>query len=787
MSLNVHPEWHEEQQRANAVGELIRSRISQLQEQVGVVRSEIVTIRKEFWDDVTVNFEDAAEAAETFASMKQQAEVLSERERSHRHAHAQLKLLERLKETPYFGRIDFQETGESLSERVYIGIGSLLDDEGETFLIYDWRAPVSGMYYDFAPGPADYETPMGRIEGTMDLKRQYMIRHGEILSLFDTGITIGDELLQQVLGKHSDAQMKSIVATIQREQNQVIRDTAHQLLVVQGAAGSGKTSAALQRVAYLLYRYRETLNAEHILLFSPNSMFNSYVATVLPELGEENMQQTTFQEYVEHRVGEAFRVENPFEQLEYALTAMDETIYPARRAGIGFKASTDFLAVVEAYVGRLKTEGLVFKAIEFRGRELLSADELREKFYAYDPTWSIPNRLVDLAEWLQQRLRQSAKAERQAPWVEDEIELLDREAYLEAYNQLRRQKQFTEHTFDDFDREKATLAAMVVNEHYKPLRKAVKRLSFIDLPATYAALFADPELAQTLAPAASLPERWPAVCADTARRLAAGVLPNEDTTSYVLLKDRIEGSHRNLKVRHVFIDEAQDYSPIQLAYLHQLFPFAKWTVLGDWNQAIHVQAAESDGFQDLLQLFGEGQARTVPFSKSYRSTRQIVDFTRGMMPNGATIEPFNRDGAKPTMTVAADTALMRELVYRKLAELSADGNRTVAVICKTAEESREVYTFLKDRIPVRLIGMETVTFEQGLVVIPAYLAKGVEFDAVLLYNASQASYGRESERRLFYTACTRAMHELHLFGTGEISPFVTDTPDDTYSILRVSS
>ncbi|WP_159884215.1 RNA polymerase recycling motor HelD [Paenibacillus puerhi] len=787
MRSNVHPDWLEEQERVREVAGCIRERIALLQEQLGEVRTEIVTIRKEFWDDVTVNFEDAAEAAETFASMKQQAEVLSERERSHRHARAQLDVLVRLKDTPYFGRIDFVEQGETASERIYIGIGSLLDDSGETFLIYDWRAPVSGMYYDFAPGEAAYDTPSGSIEGVMELKRQYIIRDGEIRSLFDTGITIGDELLQQVLGKQSDAQMKSIVATIQREQNQVIRDTSSRLLVVQGAAGSGKTSAALQRVAYLLYRYRETLSAEHILLFSPNPMFNSYVSTVLPELGEENMQQTTFQEYVEHRVGAAFQVENPFEQLEYSLTAMMQPEYEARRAGIRFKASMAFLDVMEAYVSWLKTDGIVFKSISFRGRELLSAAAIRSRFYAYESNWSIPNRLLDLAEWMRQQLKQFAKAERHAPWVEEEIELLDRDAYLEAYNRLRGQKQYTEDTFDDFEKEKATLAAMVVNEHYKPLRREVKRLSFVDLPATYMALFQDPHLAGKIAPHAAIPEEWPAICADTAVRLASGELPNEDATSYVLLKDRLEGSHRNLKVRHVFIDEAQDYSPIQTAYLLQMFPSARWTVLGDWNQAIHVQAAESDGFRDLVQRFGEERTQTVMFSKSYRSTRQIVDFTRGMMPNGASIEPFNRDGSRPVVTVAADARQQLELVVQKLEALREEGHSTLAVLCKTIEESRSVYAYLKDRLPVRLVGMETVTFEQGMVVIPAYLAKGVEFDAVLLYNASQESYGRESERRLFYTACTRAMHELHLYCTGEFSPFIKDAPADTYSVVRMDA
>ncbi|WP_281887513.1 RNA polymerase recycling motor HelD [Paenibacillus sp. YYML68] len=786
MQLDPHTSIEEEQARVQQVKALIASRMESLQEQLGSIRTDIVTNRSEFWDDVTVNLEDSAESAETFASMKQQAEVLSERERSHRHARAQLHVLDRLKDSPYFGRIDFREVGEQHVEHIYIGVGSLLDDDDDAFLIYDWRAPVSGMYYDYAPGPASYETPVGMIQGEMELKRQYLIRGGTIHSMFDTGITIGDELLQQVLGKQSDAQMKSIVATIQREQNAVIRDTGSRLLIVQGAAGSGKTSAALQRVAYLLYRFRETLSAEQILLFSPNPMFNSYVSTVLPELGEENMQQTTFQEYAEHRIGAEYRLESPFDQLEYALSASGDESYTVRMQAIRYKAGMGFLRLMEAYVVTLKTSGLVFKPIVFREREVVSAEAFRERFYSYDASWSIPSRLRDLTDWLQQQLKSFARHERRSSWVEEELELLDTEAYLEAYERLRRKKQYTDNTFDDFEKEKHALAVMVVNEHFKPLRTAVKRLAFLDLPATYAALFERPQLAAQLISTeeASLPLDWERVCAQTLLRLKQGVLPSEDMTPYLLLKDRLEGSYRNLKVRHVFIDEAQDYSPFQYAYLMQLFPSSRFTVLGDWNQAIHVQAAEGDRFAELIALFGEEQAKRIVFTKSYRSTRPIVEFTRAMVEGGAAIEPFNREGPKPTLLRADDEQQLNAIIAAKLEQLQAEGHGTVAVICKTAAESREVYEALRPKLAIRLIDTETVTFEQGLVIIPSYLAKGVEFDAVLLYNASAERYGRQSERRLFYTVCTRAMHELHLTYTGELSPFVAGVPEDLYTAIR---
>lgn len=359
--------WQKEQARVDWVVEVIDLQIATLQGQVGTVKKEIVGLRQHFWDDVTVNVDDPDDAVETAASMKQQAEVLAERERRHRHAHQQLTVLEKLKSSPYFGRIDFLEAGDSAADRIYLGIASLMDEKEEEFLIYDWRAPVSSLYYDYPPGPAQYETPGGTIRGTMELKRQFVIRDGRIKSLFDTGVTIGDTLLQEVLGKQANTRMKSIVATIQKEQNRIIRNEKSRYLVVQGVAGSGKTSAALQRVAYLMYRYREVLLPEQILLFSPNPMFNNYVSTVLPELGETNMDQTTMPIYLEQRLGKDFQLEDPFTQMEYALTASEKPGYAVRMAGIRFKASLDFMHVLDRYCDKLGREGLLFRDLVFRG------------------------------------------------------------------------------------------------------------------------------------------------------------------------------------------------------------------------------------------------------------------------------------------------------------------------------------------------------------------------------------------------------------------------------------
>lgn len=771
-----HPEWEQEQDRVKQVVKEVKKRAKRIQVDVGDIRSEIVDIRNRFWEDVTVNMDEPDDAAETYASMKQQAEVLSERERTHRVAQKQLKALRRLQENPYFGRIDFREEDDSIFHRlesIYIGIASFYDDETDQFLIYDWRAPISSMYYDYAPGPAEYQTPGGLIQGKMELKRQFLIRRGQIQSMFDTGVTIGDELLQKVLGQHSDSQMKSIVATIQREQNLIIRDEKSKLLVVQGAAGSGKTSAALQRVAYLLYRYRETLRADQILLFSPNPMFNSYISTVLPELGEENMQQTTFQEYLEHQVGNRLEVEDPFSQMEYTLSQEKQIGYETRLAGIRWKSSMDFLQLIERYVERLGHKGLHFHDLKFRDQVVVTSNEISAHFSTYDLKLPIPNRLRLTAEWLQRQLRRFEIEQRKSKWIDEEIELLDDEAYYRAHQRLQKEKGFTDSTFDDFDRERELLAQMLLRNLTRPIRRSIEKLTFVNVMGMYRQLFVQQGLIQeNVELEKDLPSEIQAIAEQTVVELSQGKLAYEDATPYVYFQALLLGFQINTTVRHVFIDEAQDYSPFQYAFLRRLFPRSKMTVLGDLNQSIYAHTERGVGFHPIYSLFEGERIEKFVLTKSYRSTKQIGEFTQQILMGGEVIEPFNRPGILPTVTQVMDDEEHHQQILNRILELQKQGYQSIAIICKTNEESEQVFGKLGNRIPLILIKKSTLSFDQGIMVIPTYLSKGVEFDAVILYNASDETYHREGERKLFYTACTRAMHELHLFSRGKVSRLV---------------
>ena len=767
----MNSDLQQEQKRVDSVMETIHEEINRLEEETTRRKNEVVHIRKHFWDEIKVNTDSFDDYLETIIGLRQEAQALSVSQSTHRHASKRLSTLRRMQAVPYFGRICFLEEGNSIQEQIYIGISSLSDTSGENFLIYDWRAPVSSVYYDYQPGYAKYETPGGTIEGMLEQKWQYLIRGGVLQSMFDTSLTIGDEILQQVLGKGTDKRMHSIVATIQQEQNRIIRHDHGRLLIVHGAAGSGKTSAALQRIAYLLYKYRDRLNADQIILFSPNTMFSHYVSNVLPELGEESMQQVTFQEYLDHRLSKMFQVENPYEQLEYVLTAANTPSYRSRLASIRFKASSRFFEAIGSYRQSLELSGMLFKGITFRGKPILTAQQIAERFYSHDTSLRFHNRLENLKDWLMKEINEVQRVERSKPWVQDEIELLSNEDYHKAHVYLAEKRGFKKEDIADYEMEPEALAILIVHQKLKPLRKRVRAFRFVDFKGMYKQLFADPlkikYWIEDETPASSS-----AICHLTLEMLDEDKLFYEDATPFLLLKELILGFQSNSSIKHIVVDEAQDYSPFQFEFLKRLFPAARMTVLGDFNQAIFAQTRENVDFSTLTSLYGPDETELINIARSYRSTKPIIEFTRRLVPNGEWIIPFERDGERPVLTQLVDHTELHRCIASKVATLRNLGFNSIAIICKSAEESKSAYESLSSIDEIKLLKSNSIEYEQGVVVIPSYLSKGIEFDAVIIYDASEEVYGDESLRRVFYTACTRAMHDLQLYSVGKPSPFL---------------
>ncbi|AXI07858.1 AAA family ATPase [Oceanobacillus sp. 143] len=755
----------EEQLRVDAVIDEINIKEKKLSSQITGLKENVVELRKNFWEDITVNIDEPDDIIETQESIKQQAALLSEKERYHGKIGEELKTLDKLKSSPYFGRIDFIEESELERDQIYIGISSLMDQGEEDFLIYDWRAPISSLYYDFSPGKAHYETIEGPINGEITLKRQFIIRQGKIQGMFDTGVTIGDHLLQQALGNNASTTMKSIVATIQKEQNKIIRNEKSNLLIVQGVAGSGKTSAALQRIAYLLYRYRGELNADNVVLFSPNPLFSSYIANVLPELGESNVKQITFLDFLKVGIGRKLAVESPFEQMEYVLAEMKENHYVTRMNSMDYKSSLNFKQMIDQFISYLNDEAIQFRNITFRGSMLISKGKISDYFYSLDKEISIANKMELVSKWLLKELRQIQRSEKDKDWVIEEAELFNKEDYVKAYQQNEDQ---------NAEDEEEILRREVVRRAFATMKRRIKRMEFVHILATYKKLFAEwnPPVA---------PEGWEEISEQTATNLSRQFLTWEDATPYLYFKEKLLGNVHDRSVRQLIIDEAQDYSAFQFAYIKEIFPYTRMTLLGDINQAIYSHISKDN---PLVPDSGQGSMERITLTKSYRSTRQIVEFTKYFAPGGNLIEPFNRDGSKPLLTKISEQVDLGEKLKININEFKEKGYETIAVICKTLKESEEIVNILQDKMRVIQITEETYAFEKGVLVLPVYLAKGIEFDAVIIPDASEERYSQESDRTLFYTACTRAMHELSILSLNEPCRFIKAVPKDKYDVAK---
>ncbi|WP_239256745.1 RNA polymerase recycling motor HelD [Listeria ilorinensis] len=743
-------EWQKEQARVDQTIEQIGHEEDRLKTSVESVKGEASVIRENFWEDVRVNLSEPDDVEETTISIRQQEMFLRERERSYKHSEKQLAVFDKMKNSPYFARIDVEDE-EGEREQVYIGISSLLDEEDQ-FLIYDWRAPISSVYYDGQKGLSTYDTPDGQLTVNVSLKRQFLIKKAIIEAMFDTNEAIGDEMLQEVLGSGSNLQMKNIVATIQQEQNQIIRDTRSTLLFVQGAAGSGKTSAVLQRIAYLLYRFREGVDETQMIIFSPNRLFNHYISNVLPELGEKNMVQSTFQDFVDARLGD-LRVETLFEQFEKKESAGRQGI---RR----LKEQQVLLKQIPIYLSKVQQQ-LQFRDIRFRGEVLIAKERIRELFKKQPDHLKLPERMKALSKALREELYVIAQSEAKKDWVTDAVELLSEEEYrMLVPGHLE---------FQGFDEEADYLAKKIIRLKFRRMHQQIDKYGFFHQKQQFVHFMQSlPQLVDLTAYGIS-EEEWRQEVKQLVKRLNKKQLSQEDAVFYLELQDQILGKHVNRAMRFVFIDEIQDYTPAQILYIQSVFPSSRFTMLGDLNQAIF-QAADRKGslLTEMLALFPSEKTKLIELKKSYRSTYEITEFTREIIQDKDRIVPFERRGALPEMMQSSSYVQMMEQILEKAEELRQK-NGMVAIIGKDQEACENCYLSLYKKMDVKLIHLENQKLSDGVMIIPSYLAKGLEFDSVIVLDASDETYHSESERTLVYTICSRAMHQLVVTSNGAFS------------------
>ncbi|WP_125703793.1 RNA polymerase recycling motor HelD [Lacticaseibacillus daqingensis] len=752
-----------EQTHLDGIMKQLTAADARLSEEIARTKAEEQSLNKNFFSDFSINLSNDAEAIETAASIQQQQQMLDERSNSWRQSTQQLATVRRLTVNPFFARIDFQE-GIAKPETIYIGLGSFTDTKGK-FLIYDWRAPISSIYYDGGLGAVTYQTPDGPQTVNVDLKRQFVIADGKIQTMFDTTETIGDQMLLEVLGEKSDTQMKSIVTTIQREQDQIIRDTTADLLFVQGAAGSGKTSAVLQRVAYLLYRYRGNLTASQVIMFSPNQLFSDYIGNVLPELGEQNMVQFTYYQYVTRRVPN-IDVQNLFAQFSAVKTDTDKKV--AR-----LKGSLAFFNATKQYAQTLEASGMRFRDIRFHDQVFFSKKKIAEIFYSYNENYHLGNRLTATKERLINMLNRRVDSEMRANWVQEAVENLSDERIRALQNDGPSE-------FKDSDAEYKFFARKIVLDAFKEIQTAIVRNHFLNVRGQYMAFLRAAGQFVALADFGLSAITWDADVDAFLTDFRSRQLTMADATPYLYLYDLMTGRHGERNMRYVFIDEIQDYTPYQLAYLRTSFPKAKFTLLGDLNQAIFTKGDSHTLIQDVAKLFDPEKTRVVQLTQSYRSTKQVTEFTKAILKSGQQIDAFNRQGPLPAVyRRASEDELMQALISQIDTDNAA--KLTTAVIAKTLADAERVADALKQAgIAVTLIKSENQRLAAGVIVVPSYLAKGLEFDAVMLWQANAAHFHAEDERELLYTIASRAMHRLVLFASPELSPLLAQVPADLY-------
>ncbi len=606
---------------------------------------------------------------------------------------ARKRKLLKLADSPYFGRIDFTPNGEA-SQPVYMGIHTFFDELEKANLIYDWRAPISSMFYDFELGEAWYETPSGKITGEITLKRQYKIREGRMEFMIENAMNIHDEVLQKELSKSADDKMKNIVATIQRDQNAVIRNETTPVVIIQGVAGSGKTSIALHRIAFLLYRFRDSIRAKDILIISPNKVFADYISNVLPELGEEHIPEMGMEELADELLEQKFRFQTFFEQVARLLNNPDE----AFTERIRFKASFEFLSKLNQYL--IHIENNYFDFTELRvGKVVVPFPFIKERFRAYH-RMPLLKRFTEVVRDVNNHIRNEVK------------------------------RKLTGH-------EKNTV--------WQAIPTMFRFTNAFDLYKDFYQWMGKPEMFKTL---------------------HGGVLEYADVFPLIYLKMRVEGFQAFDHVKHVLIDEMQDYTPVQYAVLARLF-VCKKTILGDVSQMVNPYSASSA--EGIEQVFPQGEV--VKLFRSYRSTVEITRFAQRISAN-SNIIPMERHGEEPGVQGFESNIDELNGISTLLNEFKTSAHQSMGIICKTSDQAMFAYKHLKEHHTVHLLTADSTAFREGVIITTAYLAKGLEFDRVIVPFASVRNYSTPVDRSMLYIACTRAMHRLWLTYTGEKSGFL---------------
>ena len=690
----------------------LRHRITQLDDSIEAGQKEIEGMHEYYWENYTEMDQYGYENFDNQQALLHEINASNEKIELRRR-------FRKMMDSPFFGRVDFCYEGDDEPEIFYIGIANLAEENGGLPLIYDWRAPVSGLFYDFDKGPASYHAPLGEIHGDIAAKWQYKIRGGKMIYEFESDVKIDDEILKAELGSNGDVQLKNIIRTIQKEQNAIIRNTSDRIMVIQGAAGSGKTSIALHRIAYLLYHDRKNLKSSSVLVLSPNGVFSDYISHILPELGEENIREMSFDLFAYKRLKNTVSdCEDRYDLIERQISGLcDEELLKE-------KQSRDFLDRMEGYLAELEDSLMNFRDIEHRG-VVKKEQEIIELFYFKFMDIPLLSRMDAVAEYFI-----------------DEVET------LKGFDLPEEERDAVKSRF---------YRMYETRDLYVLYNRFLRQEGFPALPQV---------------------------------QYEKRKLRYEDVYPVLYLKYRLETQQEDSGVRHLIVDEMQDYSMIQYLIIQRLFK-CKMTILGDREQTM--DGDQQDVLTFLPKIFGK-DIRRIVMNKSYRNTIEIASYANKLA--GITeVELFERHG-KPveekefTGLTEALERVVKELRLEKQTVAEADKDmpenaasetdgtetgeelsyETAAVITRTADEAREAYYILQKKLEAEgfdtkerlsLLHRDSTNFKKGLTVTTFYMAKGLEFDQV--FSVFPGTDRSPIVQRARYIAATRALHELYMY------------------------
>nr|WP_163247943.1 UvrD-helicase domain-containing protein [Clostridium argentinense] len=705
-------------------------------------KKEAIETQRELWENVgAISVQNGLQQVVDFMQF---IDTMKIQKRKHEFERKLVDKYENMISSPYFARMDFKEEGEEKAEKYYIGISNLINEDFD-FLIYDWRAPISSMFYDYEIGNAYYKCPEGIINGKISMKRQYKISDGKIDYMFDSNIKIDDEVLQDILSKSSDNKMKAIITTIQKDQNKAIRNEKYKNLIVQGPAGSGKTSVALHRIAYLLYKHRDIITAKNIVIFSPNNIFNDYISNVLPQLGEDNMLQTTFKEYMHKVLEDVDGKEDYCEMMEKIFGDKSEPFYDVRIKSLKFKSSVEFVNLLKVYIEHLEKISRDFEDITLRGKAIISAVEIQELFYKDYKSLPLKRKLEKLRQRILYLIEPYKKrlVDKAVEEAEESGEYLEKDEIVKISKSL-------------------------VGEEIKAIVNEVEEKTKFDLMDCYKTFYEDLEGFLKMANIKYDNESIREIKRYTLENLRAKKINYEDQIALLFIKGAVGSIPKTEEVKYVIIDEAQDYAPLQYEIFNQLFNKANKTILGDISQSINPYM-NIGSYNNVVNILKAEDTSIINLTKSYRSTMEITKFSRKILSEEIHDEYMERSGDWPRLTGLLDEKDINERIVEEVKVHRGYGYNSIGIITKNIDEAQRVYNYLSDRINVKMIVSEDDEYVDDILVIPAYLAKGLEFDVVMIYNASDLRYKDEEDRLLLYTACTRALHVLDIFYLGNVS------------------